>query len=272
VKENILMSRLFIFLFIIFFLSSFAFGGDYIIGEGDVLDISVWGVSELSLTATVRPDGKITIPALGEIAVAGFTPKELQALLTERMKTLVKDPTITVIVAEINNNKVFVFGGGVEPGVYTLNQRTTLSQLLTQVSGIRNADLERAYLLRNNKKIKEGFYKLFITGDLSEDILLEPKDVIFTPALVEKNVYVVGAVTTPTIIEYREGLTVMEAILTAGGFTKFAKQNNTVIYRRRDDKELKITVKMKNLIQKGDMSQNIMLKPGDYIVAKEGVF
>jgi polysaccharide export outer membrane protein len=81
-----------------------------------------------------------------------------------------------------------------------------------------------------------------------------------------------GAVVSPKSIEYREGLTVMEAILGAGGFTKFASPNDTIIYRKENNKEVTLKVKAKRLMSDGDLTQNVMLKPGDYIVVKEGIF
>jgi polysaccharide export outer membrane protein len=126
--------------------------------------------------------------------------------------------------------------------------------------------------LRKGKKIKEDFNQLLIKGDLEDDIAMMPDDVVFIPALDDKNVYVVGAVNTPKFIEYREGLTVMEAILACGGFTKFAKENSTVIFRKNGNKEVVIPVKLNDLVKGGDMSQNLKLKPGDYIVVKEGIF
>jgi polysaccharide export outer membrane protein len=258
--------------FIVLVLTPAAHAGDYVIGEGDGLHISVWGVKELSISTKVRPDGKITVPALGEVTVTGLTPKDLKIILTKKLKKLIKNPVVTVVVTEITNNKVYIFGSGVNPGVYNLNRRTTLLELLCQIGNVKNADLRRAYVLRKGKKIKENFYKLFVNGDISEDITIEPNDVVFFPSLTDKNVYVVGAVNMPKFIEYREGLTVMEAILEAGGFTKFAKQNSTVIFRKDGDKEISIPVRIKDLIQDGDQSQNVRLKPGDYVVVKEGIF
>jgi polysaccharide export outer membrane protein len=250
-----------------------AFGWDYTIGEGDTLSISVWGEKDLSLAAAkVRPDGKITTPALGEVKAAGLTPQELQAALTAKLKAIVKNPVVTVIVTEITNNKLYIFGGGIKSGVYPLTQRTTLLQVLCMTENAKNADLKRAYVLRNTKKVKEDFTKLFIDGDTSEDVAVEPNDVIFIPTHADKNIYVMGAVNIPKSIEYREGLTTIEAILDAGGFTKFADQNDTVIYRREGGKEISIPVKIKKLVKDGNLSQNAKLKPGDYVVVKEGIF
>jgi polysaccharide biosynthesis/export protein len=271
----------------VFFLLLFpalVWGGDYVIGEGDTLDISVWGVKELTFPAKVRPDGKITVPGLGDVNASGFTPKELQSDLGKKLKNLIRNPIVSVTVKEITNSKVYVFGGGVQSGVYDLNRRTTLLQLLCMIgngaagdgkgagSASGAADYHKAYVLRNGKKVKEDFNKLFITGDTSEDIAIESNDSIFIPQLVDKNVYVLGAVNTPKSIEYHEGMTVMEAILNAGGFTKFAKQNATSIMRKEGNKDVSIPVKAKDLIKDGDLHQNIKLKPGDYVVVEEGMF
>jgi polysaccharide export outer membrane protein len=271
-------------------IASTGMAADYIIGEGDILSISVWGERDLTLAVKVRPDGKITIPAIGELSAANMTASRLQSILTEKLGSIVKKPIVTVAVTEITNNKVYVFGGGVSSGVYSLTQRTTLLQLLCQLgqqespsagalgggaaslSSVRDADLKNAYILRKGEKVKQNFYDLFIKGQTSEDIAIEPNDAIFIPAHIDRNVYVMGAVNAPRAIEYREGLTVMEAILGAGGFTKFASPNDTVIYRKESNKDKAITVKIKRLMYDGDLTQNLLLKPGDYVVVKEGIF
>jgi len=266
--------------------------GDYVVGEGDGLDIAVWGVRELTFSVRVRPDGKITIPGLGDVAVSGQTPAQLQVSLSERLKELVKNPIVTVTVREITNSKVYIFGGGINSGVYDLNRRTTLLQLLCTIgspaasegrggSGSvggavgpapRAADYKRAYVLRNGKKIKENFYSLFVKGDTSEDIVIDSNDAIFIPQLLDRNVYVLGAVNASRAIEYRDGMTVMEAILEAGGFTRFADQNDIVIRRKDDDKDITLEVKAKKLLKDGDLTQNVLLKAGDYIVVRESLF
>lgn len=246
--------------------------GDYVIGEGDVLEISVWGVKELNVSVKVRPDGKITIPGLGELKANAVTPSELQKNLGVRLRELVKNPIVTVTVKEITNSKVYVFGEGIKAGVYDLTRRTTLLQLLCTISDVKSADLKKAYLLRNGKKIKENFHRLFIGGDTSDDLVIESGDSIYVPLLTGKSVYVLGAVNNPKFIEFREGMTVMEAILEAGGFTKFAKQNDTTILRNENNRETIIPVKAKDLWNDGDLAQNVKLRASDYVIVKEGMF
>jgi polysaccharide export outer membrane protein len=247
---------------------------DYLIGEGDTLMISVWGEKELTLEAMVRPDGKISFPTVGEVMAANSTVKDLQSTLTGKIGKIVKNPIVTVMVTGITNNKVYLFGGGVNVGIFALTQRTSLLQLLCQIEDVRKADLKRAYVLRRGKKVKEDFFKLYIQGDTTDDIAIESNDIIYIPANVNvsKNVYVMGAVNMPKYVEYRDGLTVMEAILEAGGFTRYANQNETMIYRKEGARDITISARMKKLINNGDITQNVRLQPGDYIVVKEGIF
>ncbi len=280
---------IFIIALILLFTSAVS-AADYVIGEGDTLLISVWGEKDLTVPVKVRPDGKITIPAVGEVTAANSTVKDLQAVLTAKIGKIIKNPIVTVTVAEITNNKVYIFGGGVSSRVYSLTQRTTLLQLLCQIGeqqpaadaimggaggasrSAREGDLKNAYVMRNGKKIKQNFYDLFISGNIADDVVIEPNDVLFIPGYNDKNVYVMGAVNTPRSILYRDGLTVMAAILEAGGFTKYASQNDTIIYRKDGARDITISVKIKKLINDGDLTQNARLQPGDYVVVKEGIF
>ncbi|PKN16215.1 MAG: sugar ABC transporter substrate-binding protein [Deltaproteobacteria bacterium HGW-Deltaproteobacteria-23] len=246
--------------------------GDYIIGEGDTLAISVWGVDRLNFPVKVRPDGKITVPGLGDVKASGFTPRDLQKELTIRLKDLVKNPIVTVTVSEITNSKVYIFGSGIKSGIFEVVRKTSLLQILCSLQDLKSADLRRAYLMRNGKKIKEDFHNLFINGDINEDLTVEANDAIFIPLMLDKNIYALGELNTPKAIEFREGITVMDVILEAGGFTKFASQNDITIIRKDGDKETKIKVNVKKLIKKADLSQNVRLRPGDYIVIEESLF
>lgn len=266
------MPRIVLFLLLLCLISLAVQAADYRIGEGDLLEVSVWGVKDLNFSVRVRPDGKITVPGLGDAVAAGYTPEELQKSLSERLKELVKNPIVTVMVREITNSKVYIFGGGVKSGIYDLNRKTTLLQLLCSLGETKSADLRRAYLLRDGKRVKEDFHRLFAEGKTDEDVQLENGDSLFIPLLVDRNVYVLGAVATPRSIEYREGMTVMEAILEAGGFTKFASQNDTFIRRREGTVERSIAVRARDIIRNGTLSSNVRLQPGDYVIVPESLF
>ena len=278
-------------LFILLILISVpGYAKDYIIGGGDALSISVWGSPELGIETTVRPDGKISLPALGELKASGLTPVELKDLLEKEMKKIVKTPIVTVVVTAMTNYRIFVFGKGAPTGVYPLRRETTLIEFLSQLGPLSDADLESAYLVRNKKKIKLGIYKLFEKGDLTQDVILESNDMLFIPDNFEKRISIIGAVMNPATLPYRAGLTVLDVILSAGGFNEFAKENAVEIYTKKtalvvgipdaqksgpasnnDIERVKKYVRAKDLM-KGDLSQNMLLMPGDVVVVKESFF
>ena len=245
---------------------------DYVIGDGDTLQISVWGESQLNAGVIVRPDGKITLPGVGDITASGFTLEQLSKRLTEKLETLVKKPIVTVTATGITNNKVYVFGGGTSSGVQNLPGRTTLLKFLCGLGNLKNADLEHAYILRNNKRLDVDFYALFVKGDMSKDILLNAEDIIYMPDNELKKIYVMGAVNAPKYIQYRQGIKILDVIIEAGGFTKFARENNVLILRKNSEQTKEITVKVKDIMKEGNLSQNIYLMPGDFVIVKEGIF
>lgn len=244
-------------------------GDDYVIGDGDGLAVAVWGVPELSVPVAVRPDGKITLPAIGDVSASGNTPMQLAGKLTEKMKEIVKAPIVTVTVSGITNNKVYVIGGGVPPGINVLTGRTTLMKFMARFGSYKAADLTRAYLMRDGKKLDVNFYDLLIKGDLSNDPLLKAEDIIYVPDIESNKIYVMGAVNAPKLTYHREGYKILDAILEAGGMTKFASENSVLVLRKGS---APLTVKMKDLMKDGDLSQNIFLMPGDFIIVKEGIF
>src|SRR4030043_1183953 len=92
-------------LFLLIIMPIAAAADDYVIGDGDTLQISVWGSPELSSGATVRPDGKITLPAIGDVVASGFTPEDLSKKLSEKLETVVKKAIVTVTVTGITKTK-----------------------------------------------------------------------------------------------------------------------------------------------------------------------
>ena len=259
--------RLFVLLVILFalFLEPVS-AGDYVIGDGDLLEVSVWGVPELSVTVRVRPDGKITLPAAGDVDASGYTPSQLSEKLSKVLGRLVKEPIVTLSVVEMTNNKVYVFGGGVPSSVLNLTGRTSLFKVLCQLENIDDTDLKNAYLMRDNKKLLTDFYPLFVGGQLDDDVVLQAEDVLFIPS---NEVFVVGEVREPRYVFYRDGLKVMDAILEAGGFSEFADQDDVTIVRADSSK---LDVKIDRLLRGKDIAQNYQLLPGDYVIVSESLF
>lgn len=246
--------------------------GDYTIGAGDSLSVSVWGVPELSVSVTVRPDGKMTLPAVGDVAAAGMTPAHLGTELGRVLGDYVKNPIVTVTVNEVTNNRIYISGGGIPAQVRHLVGSSSLFKLLCGLEGIEYADLQRAFVMRGKEKLDVDMYDLFNRGNLAVDVDLEAEDILFLPTNELNKVYVVGAVAKPQAIIYRDGLSILDVVLESGGFTKFAKTSAVLILRKKGEERERIKLNMDDLMEDGVLSENIPMQRGDYVLVREGMF
>jgi polysaccharide export outer membrane protein len=125
---------------------------DYVIGSEDVLSIIFWRDKDMTSDVVVRPDGKITLPLLNDVAAAGLTPDQLRDRLTEESKRFIEDPNVSVVVKTINSRKVFIVGEIAKPGPYPLVGPTTVVQLISMAGGLKDfADGENILILRQEK-------------------------------------------------------------------------------------------------------------------------
>jgi len=251
--------------------------GSYVIGVEDVLDIRVWENAELSVNVSVRPDGKVTIPLLGDVRAKGLRPEQLKKRLEKKLSSFVRTPTVTVTVAAINSFKVYVVGGGTSPQVVSLRRNTTLLQLFAHIGTLEKADIEGAFLLRGREKVEVDFYNLVIKGDFKLDMPLKSGDMLFVPDDFETRLQVVGAVMNPQTLSYKRGLTIVDAVLLAGGFTEFADPKKVIVFRKTKDKKgnktvKQIIVRFNDIVKKGKVEKNLVLLPGDMVIVKEGIF
>src|SRR5713101_2366933 len=107
-----------------------AAGPSYIIGADDTLHVSTWKEPELTATLPVRPDGMISLPLLNDVQAAGLTPMQLAASIQEKLKKFVTDPRVTVVVAAMNSQRVFLTGEVLHPGAVPLLPNMTVLQAL----------------------------------------------------------------------------------------------------------------------------------------------
>lgn len=160
--------------------------GEYVIGEQDQLNITVWKEPELSGTVVVRPDGKITVPLVNEIRVVGMTPSQVQEVLTEKLKPFVNVPQVTVAVRQISSRKVFLIGEVAREGSFPINSSTTILQIIAEAGGLKDfAKRKDIYVLRKEqgRQVRHRFnYNEVIRGKSSqENIVLLPGDTIVVP-------------------------------------------------------------------------------------------
>jgi len=170
------------------------FSKDYRVGVDDTIQINVWKNPELSVSAPVRPDGKISMPLIGDVMAAGLEPEQIANNIKTSLSKYVRNPNVTVIVTGLQSHE---------------------------------------YLTR---------------------------------------VRVTGAVANASSINYRQGMTVLDAVLTAGGVNEFSAPNRTKIYRKIDGKTRVISIYLGDILHDGKLTTNIHLRPGDIITVPERLF
>ncbi|MCA0394254.1 MAG: polysaccharide biosynthesis/export family protein [Proteobacteria bacterium] len=167
---------------------------DYAIGVDDVVQVSVWRNPELGITVPVRPDGRISVPLIGDVMAGGRTPAQVSADIQEKLAAYVRDPQVAVILTDLRSHE---------------------------------------YLSR---------------------------------------VRVTGAVRQPISIPYRQGMTVLDAVLAAGGVNEFAAPDRSSLYRKSEGQTTSYAVRLDKIINRGDLSTNFTVAPGDVITVPERAF
>lgn len=166
----------------------------YLIGTGDELRVDVWRNPDVSVTVPVRPDGRISMPLVGDVKAADRTPEALARSIESDLSSYLRDPKVTVIVTQL---------------------------------------LSHQFLFR---------------------------------------VRVTGAVEDPVSIPHRDGMTVLDVVLEAGGVTDFASPNRARLYRRKDGADKVYSVKLGDILEDGNLRTNYIVEPGDVITVPERLF
>jgi polysaccharide export outer membrane protein len=161
-------------------------GPDYVIGAGDVLDISVWKDEALTKSAIVRPDGKISFPLIGEIEAAGKMVPQLKQEMEERLAKYVTDLVFSLEVRQINSMVIYVVGRVNSPGRFALNANVNVLQALAMAGGLNPfAGRDKIKIFRQESgrtKVLPFQYNDVVDGkNLEENIELHRGDVIVVP-------------------------------------------------------------------------------------------
>jgi polysaccharide biosynthesis/export protein len=157
----------------------------YMIGPDDTLFVSVWKEPDLTATLPVRADGMISLPLLNDVQAAGLTPMQLAASITEKLKKFVADPRVTVVVTQMNSQRVYVTGEVMHSGAMNLTPDMTVLQALATAGFTQFANTKGIYVLRNENGTQKRFpvnYKKLIKGEGNDqNIPLKPGDTIVVP-------------------------------------------------------------------------------------------
>jgi polysaccharide biosynthesis/export protein len=160
---------------------------NYVIGADDVLAVDVWHEKELSRVLSVRPDGKISLPFIGELKVAGQTPLQLQDTITDRLKAYLAHPQVAVMVQETKSQKVNVVGEVQRPGEFVFGHPITVLDAIALAGGLRDfAKAKKMYVIRtapdgSQQRLRVN-YKDVVKGKRpQENLTLQSHDTVVVP-------------------------------------------------------------------------------------------
>lgn len=162
---------------------------DYIIGPEDVLEITVWKNADLSKTVQVRPDGKLSLPLVGDVSAVGRSTGQLTQEISDRLKSYMENPTVSIVIREVNSYSIFVLGEVMRPGKFPLKSKTTLLQAITLAQGFTAvAARNKIVVFRLGKdaegltKIKASYDDIVLRDGTKQNIELKPGDQIVVPS------------------------------------------------------------------------------------------
>jgi len=204
----------------------------YLVGPGDQLNINFYGKESESFDVKVDREGRISIPDLTPVQVAGLTFAEVKALINAKVEQEVIGVKAFVSLGQLRSMRILVLGEAYKPGSYSVSSLTTVSHALfvsggvSDIASLRNIQVKRAGKVVSNFDL----YDLLIKGDSSKDIVLKPGDAVFVPS-VGSQVTVEGLVKRPAIFELKQGETAKQLLNMAGGLKPEAYAKNVVVER-----------------------------------------
>ena len=162
---------------------------EYIIGPEDVLEITVWRNQDLSKVVAVRPDGRISMPLIGDVTAVGKTPSQLTEEIASRLKEFKENPSIAIVVKEVNSYAVFILGEVQKPGKYPLKSKTTLLQGITMAGGFtQTAARNKMVVFRfvdsgsGDERMKASYDDIVLRDGSRQNVELKPGDTVVVPA------------------------------------------------------------------------------------------
>ena len=252
----------------------------FTLGPGDKLELEILGDPTSKTTTVVGPDGKIYFNLLPGIDVWGLTLAQARAQIEGGLAKYMKDqPQVSLVLRDVESKRIWVLGRVQAPGVYPLATPITLLEAVSLAGGTMSlssfrqqeaagasdelADFRHSFILREGKFLPIDFARLFQRGDLSQNIYLQPDDFIYFPTAAAQEVYVLGAVTEPRAVPYRQGMTVAAAVASAYGTITGAYMHHVTVVRGSLSHPQIAVVDYRNVLR--GLAPDFALQPGDIV-------
>lgn len=255
----------------------------YLVGPGDVLNVTVWDHPELTIPAGsmrsaeesgnwVHADGSIFYPYVGKIEVAGLDVAEIRELIAKRISRYIEKPQVDVTVAAFRSQRVYITGDVAQPGMVPVtNVPLHLLDAVNQLGGLTpTADWRNVILTRDGKDYPLSLQALYQRGDLRHNVLLQHNDIVHVPSNVDSKVFVLGEVkqARPVIMD-RNGLSLAGALTEAGGINELTARASGIFVMRRDDSDGEARINVYQLHAKNAaayvLADQFVMQPRDIV-------
>jgi len=240
---------------------------EYRIGPGDVIELFATSIPEVNRKYVIGPDGQISVPGAGPVDLLKKTRVEAEGRIAALLDRDYRDPKVTVIVEEYNNNRVYVLGEVRKPGEFNFTGRPTLLGALSRAEGLTtDADMRTCKVVRGKGTlIRVNLYELLEKGDRRLNLPLQPDDTVYVSANEENLFYVLGEVEHPGVFPLGEKMDVVRAIAAAGGPTEDGVLTNVRVVRQRDGAAEMIAVDFHSILDGRPGKPADTIRSGDIV-------
>jgi polysaccharide export outer membrane protein len=244
-------------------------GKDYVVGAGDILEVQIWGHDDLSRRVEISKEGAFTFPFIGRVAAAGKSVYSIEQFMASKLGDgYLVSPQVNISIAQYINQKVFLFGEVTRPGSYTIKGRTYLLELVSEAGGFTQ---NRGSICQIVRPSMAGAKKVPTTPDQAKDsevielnlddlvagkgnlelAYIRPGDSVYIKTA--EDFYVIGEVNRPGKYKWEKGLTVLQAVSTAGGGTPRASLKRINVIRKQEGKELEVRPQLNDALMPNDI-------------------
>ena len=251
----------------------------YLIGPGDVLELKVWQRPEISDDdIVVGPDGIISVARIGTIRVQNRSRDDVAREISTKLERYYTEPEVSLAIQKYENNKAFVLGRVQNPGVVHFPGRGTLLEALSMAGGYsevaQETYLTKCAIIRDKDTIIWiDLNELLRNGNMALNAHIQDNDVIFIPESKSELVYLLGEVHNPGAYHLTGQLTVMDALMQAGGPTSAAAYEKLFVIRgSQQGKGVVKKINLRDIIEQADLRDNVLLKNNDILyMAEKGI-
>lgn len=214
---------------------------DYLVSPGDEVDVTLWGTVDGHLRRTVDRSGRINLPRIGSVMVAGVRYADLSEVIHRQGAEVFKNFQVSATLGKLRSIRIYVTGFTARPGSYTVSSLSTIVNALMQTGGPSAAGSFRDIKLYRGGKLVSTFdlYKLLLEGDKSADQTLQAEDVVQIGP-VGKQAALIGSVNKPAVFELKSGETVADLLRMAGGLNAVADRTRLAVQRLADRDTVRI--------------------------------